>query len=163
MKNKLFKLAAVLSAVILTLSCAKIVEEASLAGSAGNAASAKIINNPSGADAASLLFCAEGVSTETLDSLCRECGAQSCEPLFQSIPGNEELERKFGMHNWYKLSFASATDIQGKAMKLASCGSVNTVEYNKKNEEVQCGQTPSLCRDTQWRSDTLRRFSSEIQ
>ena len=35
MKNKLFKLAAVLSAVILTLSCAKIVEEASLAGSAG--------------------------------------------------------------------------------------------------------------------------------
>lgn len=86
MKNRLFKLAAVLSAVILTLSCAKIVEEASLAGSAGNAASAKIINNPSGADAASLLFCAEGVSTETLDSLCRECGAQSCEPLFQSIP-----------------------------------------------------------------------------
>lgn len=140
MKNKLFKLAAVLSAVILTLSCAKIVEEASLAGSAGNAASAKIINNPSGADAASLLFCAEGVSTETLDSLCRECGAQSCEPLFQSIPGNEELERKFGMHNWYKLSFASATDIQGKAMKLASCGGVNTVEYNKKMKKCNVGK-----------------------
>ena len=140
MKNKLFKLAAVLSAVILTLSCAKIVEEASLAGSAGNAASAKIINNPSGADAASLLFCAEGVSTETLDSLCRECGAQSCEPLFQSIPGNEELERKFGMHNWYKLSFASATDIRGKAMKLASCGGVNTVEYNKKMKKCNVGK-----------------------
>lgn len=140
MKNKLFKLAAVLSAVILTLSCAKIVEEASLAGSAGNAASAKIINNPSGADAASLLFCAEGVSTETLDSLCRECGAQSYEPLFQSVPGNEELERKFGMHNWYKLSFASATDIQAKAMKLASCGSVNTVEYNRKMKKCNVGK-----------------------
>ena len=46
------------------------------------------------------------------------------------------------MHNWYKLSFASATDIQGKAMKLASCGGVNTVEYNKKMKKCNVGKPP---------------------
>ena len=86
----------------LTCSCAKenIVNE----GGPKPAAS-KVINTPENADAESILiYVADGVAgTGAIDSIAKEAGALACKPLFESYPGHEEDERRFGLDRWYKL------------------------------------------------------------
>ena len=51
------------------------------------------------------------------------------EKVFDSTPGKEELERRFGLDRWYEASFSEADDVDTKALKLSRDKFVEIVEY----------------------------------
>ena len=119
----------------LTCSCAKenIVNE----GGPKPAAS-KVINTPENADAESILiYVADGVAgTGAIDSIAKEAGALACKPLFESYPGHEEDERKFGLDRWYKLDLEKGTSLEMVATALSSQKKIERVQYNTRMRNV---------------------------
>lgn len=119
----------------LTCSCAKenIVNE----GGPKPAAS-KVINTPENADAESILiYVADGVAgTGAIDSIAKEAGALACKPLFESYPGHEEDERRFGLDRWYKLDLEKGTSLEMVATALSSQKKIERVQYNTRMRNV---------------------------
>lgn len=119
----------------LTCGCAKenIVNE----GGPKPAAS-KVINTPENADAESILiYVADGVAgTKTVDSIAKEAGALACKPLFESYPGHEEDERRFGLDRWYKLDLKKGTPLETVATALSSQKKIERVQYNTRMRNV---------------------------
>lgn len=58
-------------------------------------------------------------------------GVLSCEKLFPSVPGKEEMERRFGLDKWYLLTLSDGSDVKGVAMSVAKMSSTAAVEYCK--------------------------------
>ena len=90
----------------------------------------KIANNPLDSDPGSLLLFLNDEPGEALLSALRAKGAQSVEKLFTSMPGKEELEKRFGLDRWYVVTLIDGTDNQQAAADLASLESIRTIEYN---------------------------------
>ena len=90
----------------------------------------KIANNPLDSDPGSLLLFLNDEPDEALLSALRAKGAQSVEKLFTSMPGKEELEKRFGLDRWYVVTLIDGTDNQQAAADLASLESIRTIEYN---------------------------------
>ena len=90
----------------------------------------KIANNPLDSDPGSLLLFLNDEPDEALLSALRAKGAQSVEKLFTSMPGKEELEKRFGLDRWYVVTLVDGTDNQQAAADLASLESIRTIEYN---------------------------------
>lgn len=119
----------------LTCGCAKenIVNE----GGPKPAAS-KVINTPENADAESILiYVADGVAgTGAIDSIAKEAGALACKPLFESYPGHEDDERRFGLDRWYKLDLKKGTPLETVATALSSQKKIERVQYNTRMRNV---------------------------
>ena len=133
MKTK--KLILMVALAALTCICAKenIVNE----GGPKPAAS-KVINTPENADAESILiYVADGVAgTGAIDSIAKEAGALACKPLFESYPGHEEDERRFGLDRWYKLDLEKGTSLEMVATALSSQKKIERVQYNTRMRNV---------------------------
>ena len=68
-------------------------------------------------------------SEDHLSSLLQD-GIQSVEPLFQSVPGKEALERKHGLDRWYVVGLSEDVGLERAINKLAGMEEVALVEYN---------------------------------
>ena len=57
-------------------------------------------------------------------------GVKSFEKVFPSVPGKEELEKRFGLDKWYSVTIEEGRDIEAVALELASDKRISTVEYD---------------------------------
>lgn len=64
-----------------------------------------------------------------LDSLC-SFGAVSVEPVFNSVPGKEELEKKFGLDRWYAVTAHDQADLEALVTRFSAVSCVQALEYN---------------------------------
>lgn len=98
----------------------------------------KVINTPDNADAGSILvYVADGAAgTEALDSIALAAGALSIEPLFESFPGREAEERRFGLDRWYELKLKKGTSLEAAAAVLSAQKPVQKVQYNTRMTNV---------------------------
>lgn len=108
-------------------SCQETLNEESL-----NAidARSKIVHTRSGASATSLLVKFSSEPSEAQIQMLAETGVRSFEKVFPSVPGKEELEKRFGLDRWYSVTIEEGRDIEGVAMELASDKRISTVEYD---------------------------------
>lgn len=90
----------------------------------------KILHTKSGASENSLLVkFAEVPSQGMLDEFLSK-GVRSFEPLFNSVPGKEALEKEIGLDRWYVAHLSGNRSIESTADALAQHSRVSVVEYN---------------------------------
>lgn len=65
---------------------------------------------------------------ETIDAFCRD-GVLSMEKVFTSMPGKEDLEKRFGLDRWYSVVTSNDVDQKTVAEKFAGIATVSAVEY----------------------------------
>lgn len=108
-------------------SCQETLNEESL-----NAidARSKIVHTRSGASATSLLVKFSSEPSEAQIQMLAETGVKSFEKVFPSVPGKEELEKRFGLDRWYSVTIEEGHDIEAVALELASDKRISTVEYD---------------------------------
>ena len=63
-----------------------------------------------------------------IDAVCGD-GVESIEKVFTSMPGKEELEKRFGMDRWYSVKMKDDSDLEAVALRFAGIASVSAVEY----------------------------------
>jgi len=68
-------------------------------------------------------------TAEELNSFA-DFGAVSVEPLFRSCPGKEELERRFGLDRWYKVTLEESGDVHSAIRSACCLESVAVAEYS---------------------------------
>lgn len=110
------------------ISCQQISDKESLALDINP--QSKILHTKSGASENSLLVkFAEVPTQEILNGLCSN-GVQSFEPLFNSVPGKEALEKEIGLDRWYIAHLTGKSSIDNIANAIAENNKVSVVEYN---------------------------------
>lgn len=118
----------------VTVSCTEdLMESNSIVGDASGSSSdsfaaAKIVNSSEGIYTNELMFKGEDCD---LSSVSEIPGVLNCEKLFPSVPGKEEMERRFGLDKWYLLTLSEDSDVKGIAMSVAKMSSTEAVEYCK--------------------------------
>ena len=118
-----------ISALALLGSCAKQSETDLLdAWAPSNLLETKAVN--SGIDAAPDSFLIKVSSDSSENDLTSLKGIRSVTRLFPSMPGNEELEKRFGMDLWYVVEPEEGVSVQEAAGKAAALSGVARVEYN---------------------------------
>ena len=65
---------------------------------------------------------------ETIDAFCCD-GVLSMEKVFTSMPGKEDLEKRFGLDRWYSVVTSNDVDQKTVAEKFAGIATVSAVEY----------------------------------
>ena len=119
-----------LLALPLCFSCAESDEFIEAAQHTQQARSAKIINSSELATTNSILVKFNNVPTEQdLEILTAE-GICDVKPLFNSVPGKEELEAAYGLNRWYQVSLTAGSDIDAAADYLATFDEVKKVEFD---------------------------------
>lgn len=98
----------------------------------------KIVNTSHNADGNSILVYVDGDVSDTaeLSRIAENAGAVSIAPLFESCPGREAEEKRFGLDRWYELTLDGKTDVQTVAAKLSSEKKVAKVQYNTLMDRV---------------------------
>lgn len=101
-------------------------------------ANGKIVNTSHNADGNSILVYVDGDVSDTaeLSRIAENAGAVSIAPLFESFPGREAEEKRFGLNRWYELTLDGKTDVQKVAAKLSSEKKVAKVQYNTLMDRV---------------------------
>ena len=101
-------------------------------------ANGKIVNSSHNADGNSILVYVDGDVSDTaeLSRIAENAGAVSIAPLFESCPGREAEEKRFGLDRWYELTLDGKTDVQKVAAKLSSEKKVAKVQYNTLMDRV---------------------------
>lgn len=101
-------------------------------------ANGKIVNTSHNADGNSILVYVDGDVSDTaeLSRIAENAGAVSIAPLFESCPGREAEEKRFGLDRWYELTLDGKTDVQTVAAKLSSEKKVAKVQYNTLMDRV---------------------------
>lgn len=89
--------------------------------------SQKIVHTKAGADPGMLLV--KLADVKDLADLQATAGVSAVKPLFVSTPGNEELEREFGLDRWFEAYLEAECDVEDMAAKLSALQSVAVVEY----------------------------------
>ncbi len=110
-------------------------------GAAAEGAESKIVN-PSASEGSGnvLLFYAENLGTEQLDSLKTAAGAVSVAHLFDLTQGDIELKRRCGLHNWYEAVFEDGSQLGTAAEALVSSARVRSVQFNETYERCYVGE-----------------------
>ena len=93
-------------------------------------ASTKILHTKAGASETDLLVKFTCVPSEASLQELISSDVVSVERLFNSTPGNEELEKRFGLDRWYVLGLSGGTDADVVAERLAADRNVSVVEYD---------------------------------
>ena len=132
LQRKIYSILVLAAAVLLLASCMDSVEMggSALPGPVSGQVLTKVVNNPLDADPGSLLIKLEEAPDEAMLKNLSEKGAVSVERLFNSTPGKEELERRFGMDKWYVITLDDNLDYQDVAASLTALDNVRMVEYN---------------------------------
>lgn len=101
-------------------------------------ANGKIVNTSHNADDNSILVYVDGDVSDTaeLSRIAENAGAVSIAPLFESCPGREAEEKRFGLDRWYELTLDGKTDVQKVAARLSSEKKVAKVQYNTLMDRV---------------------------
>jgi subtilisin family serine protease len=95
-------------------------------------ASEKIVNTKSStADQNALLIKLTSPLNDDIQCKLESLGVKSISPVFTSFKGKEEMEIKYGLDLWYKVTI-SDHDIEKLASDLSLIDEISTVEYNNK-------------------------------
>ena len=113
------------------VSCQNIWDETSLGMfESDDVVQSKILHTKSGAAEDVLLVKFDAVPTsEFLQQLISD-KVVSFEKLFNSVPGKEEMEKRFGLDRWYVVNLAGHADVDQEARTLAQNTKVSLVEYD---------------------------------
>ena len=105
--------------------------------------SGKIVNSPENADGSTLLVYVdrEIIGTPELDGIAARNGAVGISPLFDSCPGREAEERRFGMDRWFILTLDKGADISDVASSLSREAKVGRIQFNTR---VDSGIDPKI-------------------
>lgn len=118
-----------ISVLALLGSCSKQPETDLLdAWAPSNLLETKAVNT--GIDAAPDSFLIKVSSDSDENGLAALKEIRSVTRLFPSMPGNEELEKRFGMDLWYVVELEEGVSVQEAAGKAAALSGVARVEYN---------------------------------
>lgn len=93
-----------------------------------SALATKAVNTAVGAVDGSILLYFNAEPTE--QDLAAIAGAKSIARVFPSVPGKEEMEKRFGLDKWYEVFLEEGTDITTAAEDAAFLPSVERVEFN---------------------------------
>lgn len=117
--------------IILASACNSIQEvDEEYAHSLETRVAGKIINQPVGcAQSSFLVKLAAAPSGQSISELSVP-GVKSIEKLFTSLPGNEEMEARFGLDRWFIVELEDGADLKSSAEAFAEFSEVTTVEYN---------------------------------
>ena len=103
-------LPASVAALLCAVSC---VREAAFTNMVEASAEEKIISMSDDFSRSSILVKFNSVpGTDELKTILNEGGVAGIEPLFSRTPGREELEKRFGLDRWYKVSVAEDANIE---------------------------------------------------
>lgn len=94
------------------------------------APSGKIVHTKSGSDPSTVLFKLNTADDAASLAGIASSGLVNVSRLFNSTPGKEELEARFGLDRWYVAQFGGTQDIDEVVNVLASMATVELVEYN---------------------------------
>lgn len=118
-----------LAALVLSWSCAKISEtEVPEEGGTLSLLETKAVNTAM--DASQECFLVKLSSAPGEDGLPLLKGIKSMSRLFPSMPGNEALEKRFGMDLWYEVEPEKGLSVQEAAEIMAQLSCVSKVEFN---------------------------------
>lgn len=92
--------------------------------------STKIINSETVYDEGSILFKIDKVSDSSVLSSLADKGFVNVARLFNSTPGKEELEARFGLDRWYIATLDEGMDAEYAARTLAEFSQVSLVQFN---------------------------------
>lgn len=124
------------------ISCQKELDDTALDKMGTDALiQSKILHTKSGAAEDALLVKFDSVPTEELLSQLMTDKVVSVEKLFNSVPGKEEMEKRFGLDRWYVVNLAGHADLDEEARHLASNSKVSLVEYDIKMNMATDGIT----------------------
>lgn len=121
--------------IILTLislallsSCDRTESKLAQENNPQSALATKAVNTAVGAVDGSILLYFNAEPTE--QDLAAIAGARSIEKVFPSVPGKEEMEKRFGLDKWYEVFLEEGADITSAAEAAALLPSVQKVEFN---------------------------------
>lgn len=134
--------------------CAK--EQNSVPVDTGDAFSRRIVGTKSGADPSSILVKLSDIDER--DAVCSIDGVAAVTPVFVSTPGNEELERRFGLDRWVEVKVESRADNASVAVELASLPFCELVEYNMLSTQKVSEAFP-ICADAATKASTDVNFN----
>lgn len=127
LRRNLFALAA---STLLLAACTDTIEMPSEANVLPTTRSEKIFGTAESANPSSLLLKFVGTPSDELRESLVSSGVSSLEPLFPSMPGKEELERKHGLDCWYVAHLAEGTDVSAAATDLTAFSDINIVQFD---------------------------------
>lgn len=105
------------------------IEKDPAAEAADLRAQGKIINSPSSADCSTILLRLGAAPDSGFLARMKESGVVSVEPLFESVPGKEDLERRFNLDRWYLATVDERQPLEITAGKLSLEPAVELVQY----------------------------------
>ena len=92
--------------------------------------SAKIVNVNEAAVPNMLLLKLETAPTDEVQAQLAACGLTDLRPVFPSMPGKEEQEKRFGLDRWYDATLAADADADAVADAVCLINEVTTVQFN---------------------------------
>ena len=119
----------VLCGLLCLVSCSRNQAAPQVQDNTVSHSSAKIVNTaPERESNTILLRMGQVPEGETLSAL-QASGVTHIEPLFESVPGKEELERRFNLDKWYLATVSDEAALERSAELLAQKSFVEVVEY----------------------------------
>ena len=94
------------------------------------------------------------ISGELLDGL----QATSFTPAIPVTPKNEEVARKYGLHQWFTVGFDAQTKPETAAAKIAKSPMVRSVQYNRFVQPVRTGEVHPFVAQPMTRADVDSGF-----
>ena len=82
-------------------------------------------------------------------------GAESISPALMIRPKNMEVARKYGLHQWYTISFDESRPLKQVAAKMASSPSVTSLQYNTYLQPVRAEQAVGFIPTPQTRTSPV--------
>lgn len=76
-----------------------------------------------------LLVKLNDVSDKSVSEMMAMEGVEDVQPLFVSVPGKEEMERRFELDRWYVLGLSEGADETALARNLSALAAVRAVQY----------------------------------
>lgn len=117
------------AALVLCCACAKISETETVQAEGPVALlETKAVNTPQ--DASQACFLVKLSSAPGEEGLPSPAGIRRMTRLFLSTPGNEALEKRFGLDLWYMVEPEAGVSLQEAAASMAALPCVSKVEYN---------------------------------
>ena len=138
MQNRLAALTVILA---LSVSCTKEINENTLTSPLRHSLQTKLVGGSDGEikpgslliklDPESAEKIENGLFSEVSQEVLAGIEVNSFRPAIPAAPKNMETARKYGLHQWYEISFDAQNDPQTIAARIAESPVVRSVQYNK--------------------------------
>ena len=126
---------------VIGTSCTKEIQEGAVAMTGSHTLETKLVGGTDGdilpgsilvkLDSETVSMIENGNLEEATGKMMTETGAASIAPALLVKPKNIEAARKYGLHQWFTISFDKEVKPQVMAEKLAEYPTVRSVQYNK--------------------------------